>query len=371
MPYYNDLRPLEDFEERDYLQVFPELDKRTKIRTIDGITRLKQALENHLPNRKHDQNLLISSWNIKEFGHTKQRLPEAYFYIAEIISHFDLVVIQEVKSTLKDLSIIMRLLGSDWEYLINDITDGKDGNSERSAYVFNSKRVKLSGLAGELVLWDDITKDSELDQLKRTPYLTGFRAGWKNFAILNLHLHPGDDKDDIALRKEEVRLMMKALGKKLKETWPERLIITGDMNLYHKDDDETVAQITKAKYKEIDGLKGKNTNASNTQTFDRFFIRSGEYFRIAKDELGKDNGNVFDLFEHVYRDGEEKIYKKEIIEVYGGKKDLTADAKALKKQYQSYWKRNQMSDHLPIWFELNIDDSTLFLNSRREKLKQT
>ncbi|MEM7289148.1 MAG: hypothetical protein AAF412_02050, partial [Pseudomonadota bacterium] len=118
MPYYNDLRPDEDFEDQDYLQIFPPLDTETKIRTIDGIIRLKSGLASHLPSRRHDQNLLIASWNIKEFGHTKQRLPEAYFYIAEIVSHFDLVVVQEVKSTLKDLSILMRLLGDDWEYLV-------------------------------------------------------------------------------------------------------------------------------------------------------------------------------------------------------------------------------------------------------------
>jgi len=368
MPYYNDLRPEEDFKTRDYLQIFPPLDNATKIRAIDGIIRLKSALTGHLPPRKNDRNLLIASWNIKEFGHTKQRLPEAYFYIAEIISHFDLVVIQEVKSTLKDLSILMRLLGSDWEYLVSDITDGTDGNSERSAYVFNTKRVKLSGLAGELVLWKDITKGSRIKQLKRTPYLTGFRAGWKSFALLSLHLHPGDSKEAIALRKEEVRLLTQAVGKKIKESWPSRLIISGDMNLYHSDDDDTVALFNNAGYKEIEGLEGKNTNASDTQIFDRFFVKSGNYFRIGRDDLGKECGNVFNPFEHVYREGEETIYKKEILAAYGGKKDLKNDPVALRKQYQTYWKRNQISDHLPIWFELSTDDSSLFLNSRRQKL---
>ena len=181
MPFYNDLRPESDFKEKDYLQIFPTLTDQTKIRTIDGIIRLKFALGAEIPARKNDKNLLVASWNIKEFGHTKQRLPEAYFYIAEIISHFDLVVVQEVKSTLKDLSIVMRLLGSEWDYLVSDITSGTDGNSERSAYIFNSKRVKLSGIAGELVLWDEITADTDLKQLKRSPYLTGFRCRLEKF----------------------------------------------------------------------------------------------------------------------------------------------------------------------------------------------
>ena len=55
------------------------------------------------------------------------------------------MAVQEIKSTMKDLHIIMRILGSEWDYIVNDITDGTDGNSERSAYLFNSKRVRLCG----------------------------------------------------------------------------------------------------------------------------------------------------------------------------------------------------------------------------------
>ena len=372
MPFYNDLRPESDFKEKDYLQIFPTLTDQTKIRTIDGIIRLKFALNAEIPARKNDKNLLVASWNIKEFGHTKQRLPEAYFYIAEIISHFDLVVVQEVKSTLKDLSIIMRLLGSEWDYLVSDITSGTDGNSERSAYIFNSKRVKLSGIAGELVLWDEITADSDLKQLKRSPYLTGFRAGWKNFAILSLHLHPGDDDDDLALRKEEVRLLLKALDEKRKgkhsEAWTSRLIIAGDFNFYRTKDDPAIQFFDDAGFREIESLVGKDTNVSGSEIFDRMFIRRDNYFRIGIGPDGKERGGVFDPFSHVYRDGEETIYKDEIIAVYGGAKDLRNDADALRKQFQSYWKRNQISDHLPIWFELSIDDSVSFLESKRESL---
>ncbi len=199
MPSYNDLRPESDFDETDYAQVFPKMDDVARVRAIKNLLRLKKGLTQKVPPRKTDQNLLVASWNIKEFGHTKQRLPEAYFYIAEILEKFDLIAVQEVKSTLKGLGIIMRLLGDDWRYLITDITDGNDGNKERSAYIYNTKRVSLSGLAGELTLWKELTKDSDLKQLKRTPYMTGFKAGWKQFTMVNLHLHPGDDADDLAL----------------------------------------------------------------------------------------------------------------------------------------------------------------------------
>ena len=368
MPFYNDLRPEKDFKDKDYLQVFKPLEQHVKIRTIDGIIRLKSALAAQIPKRRKDQNLLIASWNIKEFGHTKQRLPEAYFYLAEIISHFDLVVIQEVKSTLKDLSIIMRLLGSDWEYLVSDITSGKKGNSERSAYLYNKKRVRLSGLAGELVLWDEITADSKVKQLKRTPYLTGFRAGWKSFAMLSVHLQPNDDKKSVAFRKEEARLLLKALKRKIKEHWTSRVVIAGDFNFYHSKDGPTVELFNKAGFREIDSLKDQDTNVSGSEVFDRMFVNRGDYFRIAKRPDGMESGGVFNPFTEVYRDGEEVEYMEDIIAAYGGKKDLRNNPTALRKQFQFFWKRNQISDHLPIWFELSIDDSVSFLESKRRDL---
>jgi hypothetical protein len=169
MPFYNDLRPASDDEERDYALVIPSRRDGEKIRTISNLIRLKQGLEQRVSSRRTVQNLLVASWNIKEFNHTTQRLFEAYCHIAEIIARFHIVAIQEVKSTLKDLDIVMRILGGDWDYIINDITDGDSGNSERSASSYNNKRLRLSGLAGEIVLWHELTEGSPIKQLKRTP----------------------------------------------------------------------------------------------------------------------------------------------------------------------------------------------------------
>lgn len=55
---------------------------------------------------------------------------------------------------------------------------------------FLKRRVEFSGLAGEIVLWDELADASTLKQLKRTPCITGFTAGWKSFAIINVHLNP-------------------------------------------------------------------------------------------------------------------------------------------------------------------------------------
>ena len=108
MPAYNDLRPDADFDEMDFELAFPGgLSQAVKKRTIEYLLALRKGLDQQVSVKKSDYNLLIASWNIKEFGHTKQRLPEAYYYTAEIMSRFDLIVVQEVKSTLKDLHIVI------------------------------------------------------------------------------------------------------------------------------------------------------------------------------------------------------------------------------------------------------------------------
>ena len=367
MPFYNDLRPQSDYEQRDYSLVFPDMTDDDKIRTITNLIRLKGGLEHRVPSRKADENLLVASWNIKEFGHTTQRLNEAYFYIAEILSHFDLIAIQEVKSTLKDLEIVMRILGSNWDYLINDITNGDSGNSERSAYLFNNKRLRLSGLAGEIVLWPEITEGSEIKQLKRTPYITGFKAGWKSFAMINLHLHPGDDADDVEFRKEEIRLLLAALQEKSDGLWTGNLVLSGDFNLYENKDGPAVALINQAGYSEIEGLKGKDTNASQTEAYDRLFVSKNKYFEVVTNDDGEGVGDVFNSFDFVFRLDDHTQYKEEMIAVYGGNKDLENEADALEGYFVNYWRRNQISDHFPIWFELATDSSVTFLEEKKAK----
>jgi len=364
MPYYNDLRPEDDFKKRDYELVFPQMENDEKRRTITKLLELKRGLDNHISPRHADENLLIASWNIKEFGHTTQRLSESYFYIAEILSYFDLIAIQEVKSTLDDLHIILRLLGDDWAYLVNDITEGDAGNSERSCYIFNQKRVQLAGLAGEIVLWDKLTRNATIKQLKRTPYITGFNAGWKTFALVNLHLHPGSKPDDVSFRREEVSLLLQALAKKRADghLWTENLILVGDFNFYtgQAKDDATIDMLHSAGYEEIESLKGIDTNASETEAYDRMFLTTNQYFTLGQNPSGFESGGVFNPFNFVFDADEHSIYECYMKAHYTGEKDMN-DPNNLKSYFRHPWRKNQISDHFPIWFELIVDSSPVFL----------
>jgi len=374
MPWYNDLRPKNDENKKDFALVFPDMKISEKKRCIRKILELRQAISQEVSPKKTDGNLLISSWNIKEFGHNTQRLAESYFYIAEILNAFDLIIVQEIKSSLKDLEIVMRLLGSDWDYLINDITEGNDGNSERSAYIYNKKRVQFAGLAGEITFRAELSTGSSVKQLKRAPYITGFTSGWKKFAIINLHLQPGGTPANLKRRKKEIQLLHDAMKEKIEKDrlWSENLILAGDMNLYHSTptkvmDAPSIKLINDADFVELTSLVGKDTNASKSQAYDRMFFHVNKFFKIKLDNSGNEIGGVFDFFDHIYTPSERGTYKTAMIKAYTGIKDMT-DANNLNKYYTNTWKRNQISDHFPIWAEIITDSSEDFLKEKLNEL---
>lgn len=66
-------------------------------RTAKRLLKLKQALTS-IPEKAVDETLLLATWNIRDFDKPAYgaRSDEAIFYIAEVISRFDVVGIQEV-----------------------------------------------------------------------------------------------------------------------------------------------------------------------------------------------------------------------------------------------------------------------------------
>lgn len=371
MPTYHDLRTAEDQAERDYAQVFVELDARSRTAIIDGILRIKSVLAAGLPPRRTDGNLLFASWNIREFGHLKGRLPESYHWIAEIVAHFDLVAIQEMKSTLRDLDILMRLLGPDWGYIMTDITGGAAGNRERSVYLYDRRRVTPSGLSGEVAAWpelrDRIAFESAAppEQLSRAPHVTGFVTGWKRFSLVNVHLAPGDDSGEVLFRRDELRLLLAALEEARDTAWTDNMILVGDMNLYSRTDDETVAHLARAGFREPPPLAGLTTNAAATEAYDRMFLSSGDYFRLGSGDGRAPGGGVVDVFEHVFRDEDMAYYRDTVISDYGGSRDIAGDRDVFESYWRVHWRTRQLSDHFPIWVEIETDDSEAFLLSKR------
>ncbi|MEO1637621.1 MAG: endonuclease/exonuclease/phosphatase family protein [Pseudomonadota bacterium] len=389
MPFYNDLRPASDFEERDFEQVFPEMTEREKLRCIAGLIRLRGLLAEEVRPRRTEQNLLIASWNIANLGDAG-RLPEALYYIAEILAAFDLIAVQELTANLSDLDKIMRILGPNWRYIYNDPARGPGSNDESSAYLYNTDRVRPTGLTGELSVWSDEMSDAiahggdaELQTLtrfaaQRPPYITGFTTRWKRFSLVNLHLQPGKDSDEAEIRRKEIALLLQALDDNADQRWAENTILMGDMNFYAARDGENIEMLHQAGYWESDGLLNKQTNLATgrrAEAYDRMFFSVGEYFRIAKqvqaDGSTVEQGGVVPIYDAVMGPDHWQHYHQEVID----KRDTAAlqqkmrdDLDAAEEYFMRHYRWRQLSDHLPIWVELETDDTRAFLERNAEEL---
>ncbi|MFC1846641.1 endonuclease/exonuclease/phosphatase family protein [Chloroflexota bacterium] len=347
-------------------------------RTLRRLIELRSSLQKEIPMRTLKETLLLATWNIRDFDKPAygKRLDESFYYIAEIIARFDLVAIQEVYKDLTALNRVMKILGPAWKFVFSDETMGPQGNDERLAFVYDSRKVEFGGLSGELVL--PPIKDNEgnwhpVSQLFRTPMIVGFRSGWSRFMLATVHILWGGDTANSPQRIREIREVAQFLKKRTEDetTWARNLILLGDFNIFG-DDDETYKQILNAGFEVPTELLDFRTNAKKTRRYDQIAFRT----RLGSlDSTGK--AGVFDYYEIVFkntiedRDLYASYIRKTIIESNQNKppssrsKEYDERTETGKTNYyRNYWRTHQMSDHLPMWVELRIDYSDDYLKSR-------
>lgn len=149
MPFYTNLR----IRKSD-----SAASRKKKQRVAANIRLLRSKLSEHMEQSgvKTDghQSVKIATWNLREFGGGKfgGRDYEPLYYIAEIISNFDIVALQEIRANLLSFNQLMRILGYQWEFIATDVTGGDAGNGERMVFVFNRQHVRFRNIAGELSL---------------------------------------------------------------------------------------------------------------------------------------------------------------------------------------------------------------------------
>ena len=204
-------------------------DDAVKVRVVERLLDLRKQLKAEVPEKTATQTLLLATWNIREFG--ENRLKESSYYIAEIIDHFDIVVIQEVNSKqIGGLEDVLSILGDNWSYVMSDGVEGSAGGNEAMAFVYNSNKVKFTGLAGEIVLPDSKLMDGV--QFARTPFMVSFRAGWFDFKLCTVHIYFGKDtvKGIYQRRLKEIRTVSDFLLKR-QESDEVSYILLGDFNI--------------------------------------------------------------------------------------------------------------------------------------------
>lgn len=136
-----------------------------RLLSIKSLLKKKDLKKGGIPHKTLDKSLLIATWNIRELGRNQKygpRLFESLYFIAEIISAFDVIALQEVNENLTDLRRIMSLLGPAWKYLLTDITLGRQGNAERMAFLYDSRKVTFEGLASQVVVPPDVRRGKKI-----------------------------------------------------------------------------------------------------------------------------------------------------------------------------------------------------------------
>jgi len=316
-------------------------------RTIEGLLRLREALDREIPLKSLDDTLLLASWNLREFGGNKSggREDEPLFYIAEIMSHFDLIAVQEVHDNLDALDRLMMILGRWWKFLVTDVAPGAQGNRERLAFIYDQRKMAFGGLAGEITPPPQKAAGALSAEFAyaRPPYLVGFQAGWFKFTICTGHLYYGESRPDDVQRLKESRQLVTLLKKRMKEKdrWANNAILLGDFNVFNLQD-ETFKALERGAFRVPAGIRGKYTNARLDKPFDQMAFIAPDIARQL--ELAK--AGVFPFFNYVYRDNEAGIYMP-----------------GREKKY-SEWRTYKMSDHLPVWVELGIDFSENYLQNK-------
>ncbi len=308
---------------------------------MDNLDLLRQDLDLKIPAKKLDSNLLIASWNIRSFGDLTRKWKSekgdrpkrdlhSILCIAEIIRRFDVVAIQEVKANIRALRDTLKVLGKHWSMILTDVTKGDAGNGERMAYLFDTRRVSLSGLAGELVVpneWTHKVSENVLnEQFVRTPYAVSFRSNHQTFILVTLHILYGKKPSD---RIKELKGIAKWLS-----DW------ATDINAYHHN---------------LMVLGDFNIDARG-DVLDKTFLSEGLFVpeALQNKEVTRSIFNETKYYDQIaWFNGEGKQPKLSLSFVNGGNYDFVDKVlvnRNLTRRDLSYL----ISDHYPLWAEFKL-----------------
>ena len=345
------------------------MDSAEKARTAERLLALRQKLSSEITGRVGRDSLLIATWNLRDFdtnrlGHGP-RLREAFYYIAEIISAFDIVTLQEVSRNLDALEGVMAILGPEWDYFATAAVD-VGGREERMAFIFRQYKIRFRKIAGEVVLpggqvtairgGENDSRRGEQLQFIRAPFMAAFEAGALrlNFCVLHLsHMRGG--KDNV----EQPAGALDAMARFFRERQDrerEDYILIGDFGIAAPPD------LGKA-------LERQGFDIPEPLTSKRAYLGGDKYydqiaFRIRRDRLELGNAGTFPHFDAVFRDNDED---------FAAYQDLMPETKANdlwnggpRGYYTQQWRTWQISDHQPFWVELKVDFSDHYLDMIRK-----
>ncbi len=250
----------------------------------------------------------IATWNLCHLGQTKSDSEIAT--MAKIVRDIDILAVQEINTTFETrgpqaaakLLDELNRTGAKWDMRLSDPTtkEGDCGAKERYAFFWKTSRVKLLG---------DPWLDKRLKTICcREPFMAKFEAEGKQFLVLNFH----------ALRHNQAPESEVKYFKKIPLWYELPIVFCGDWNLVHH---HTVFfPLKKMGYKQV--LTKEKTTLKRS-------IDNGDYLANPIDNI------LFPTF----------FMKK----IASGTIDLY-------QQLGSLEEARAISDHLPVWSELDFKE---------------
>jgi endonuclease/exonuclease/phosphatase family metal-dependent hydrolase len=287
-----------------------------------------------IPPSKLDESINVAIWNIREFG-KKPRSDAAIHYIAEILGQFDLIALVELRDKLGDYSRVCQILGPTWDLVYSDWISDSGGNRERVGYLYDRRAIHFNGLAAEIEPPRAKKGTEYLTQQSfwRAPYMCSFRAGNFDFIVLATHARWGDSLEG---RTAELGMLADWIDVRFKDKAVEDndLIVMGDFNTPSLDD-KTFKALTRR------GLQ------IPTSLVD---LKIGA-LTVKGSNLGKDAR--YDQILHMPTLKERFTNRGGTLDFYGSDafiKELFPAAGYSRTEF-TY----QLSDHFPIWVQIDTD----------------
>jgi endonuclease/exonuclease/phosphatase family metal-dependent hydrolase len=358
-----------------YVPIRRWMDSTEKMRTAERLLALRQKLKSEIVDRAGRSSLLVATWNIRDFdanrlGHGP-RLRESFYYIAEIIAAFDLVVLQEVSRNLEALEAVLSILGPGWDYIATDTIESGTGTEERMAFIFRQSKVTYRKISGEMVLpgghyvasrsgMTDPRHSGEL-VFSRAPFIAAFQAGGFRFNLCTLHLrYEGLRAADLERHMAQLDMLGRFVRER-REREREDYILLGDFGVGAPSD-------LMAKVLERHGFAVPEVLTKRRAQLDAEHYYDQMAFPIAENRLEFVGGGAFRPFDAVFRDNDEDA---------GAYHELMPEEKANdlwnggpRDYYVKQWRTWQISDHLPLWAELKVDFTDHYLETIRKAAVQ-
>ncbi|WP_040248054.1 endonuclease/exonuclease/phosphatase family protein [Psychroserpens mesophilus] len=246
----------------------------------------------------------IISWNIKDFGRSKNS--EELEKIADIIKNADIVALQEVVAgyggaqAVAKLSDILNRKGAKWDYIVSDPTISSKYMTERYAFIWKTKFIKIKNRGRLLKELQDV--------IEREPLLVDFFINEKSFTIINYHSIPYSKNP-----RPEIKVLTNYITSNFKDS---PLLLAGDFNINESDD--AFKNFINNAY--LPALYNKKTTLKKK-------CENGNYL----------NYNIDNLY-----------YSKDISKIKSGVIDFVLVCDQIENA-------RKLSDHLPVYFEFKLN----------------